>query len=93
LPEFALAMYLRDLKLHGKSLPSEIPQDIKNEVLCVIDIINGRNIWVSLSPPTTKGHGPVADTIQEHVLDSSQNQGNSSQPKKPGFLSKLLDHL
>jgi len=39
-PEFALAMYLCNLKLTGKSLPSTLPNNIKNEVSSMVDIIN-----------------------------------------------------
>lgn len=39
-PEFALAMYLCNLKLVGKSLPSTLPENIKNEVSSMVDIIN-----------------------------------------------------
>ncbi|KAL2068623.1 hypothetical protein VTL71DRAFT_14960 [Oculimacula yallundae] len=39
-PEFALAMYLCNLKLVGKSLPSILPDNIKNEVSSMVDIIN-----------------------------------------------------
>lgn len=39
-PEFALAMYLCNLKLTGKSLPSTLPQTIQNEVSSMVDIIN-----------------------------------------------------
>src|SRR3954453_3308810 len=39
-PEFALAMYLCNLKLGGKALPSVLPDNIKNEVSSMVDIIN-----------------------------------------------------
>lgn len=39
-PEFALAMYLCNLKLVGKQLPSPLPENIKNEVSSMVDIIN-----------------------------------------------------
>ncbi|KIV95338.1 hypothetical protein PV10_03007 [Exophiala mesophila] len=39
-PEFALAMYLCNLSLTGKSLPSELPEKIKNEVSSIVDIIS-----------------------------------------------------
>ncbi|KAL1902586.1 actin organization and endocytosis protein [Sporothrix stenoceras] len=39
-PEFALAMYLCNLKLTGKTLPSTLPANIKNEVSSMVDIIN-----------------------------------------------------
>ncbi|RDW64776.1 hypothetical protein BP6252_10427 [Coleophoma cylindrospora] len=39
-PEFALAMYLCNLKLVGKQLPSALPDNIKNEVSSMVDIIS-----------------------------------------------------
>lgn len=39
-PEFALAMYLCNLKLTGKTLPVTLPDNIKNEVSSMVDIIN-----------------------------------------------------
>ncbi|OTB02251.1 hypothetical protein M426DRAFT_322830 [Hypoxylon sp. CI-4A] len=39
-PEFALAMYLCNLKLVGKALPGDLPENIKNEVSSMVDIIN-----------------------------------------------------
>ncbi|KAF4625882.1 hypothetical protein G7Y89_g12279 [Cudoniella acicularis] len=39
-PEFALAMYLCNLRLVGKQLPSVLPDNIKNEVSSMVDIIN-----------------------------------------------------
>jgi actin cytoskeleton-regulatory complex protein PAN1 len=39
-PEFALAMYLCNLSLTGKSLPSALPDKMKNEVSSMVDIIS-----------------------------------------------------
>lgn len=39
-PEFALAMYLCNLKLTGKSLPSALPERVKNEVSSMVDMIS-----------------------------------------------------
>lgn len=39
-PEFALAMYLCNLKLTGKSLPDKVPDNIMNEVTSMVDIIS-----------------------------------------------------
>ncbi|RFU24150.1 hypothetical protein B7463_g12188, partial [Scytalidium lignicola] len=39
-PEFALAMYLCNQKLIGKTLPSGLPENIKNEVSSMVDIIS-----------------------------------------------------
>ncbi|ODH39301.1 actin cytoskeleton-regulatory complex protein PAN1 [Paracoccidioides brasiliensis] len=39
-PEFALAMYLCNLKLTGKELPSTLPERIANEVSSMVDMIS-----------------------------------------------------
>ena len=39
-PEFALALYLCNLKLVGRPLPSILPYTIKNEVSSMMEIIN-----------------------------------------------------
>ncbi|KAI1505549.1 hypothetical protein F5X99DRAFT_368427 [Biscogniauxia marginata] len=39
-PEFALAMYLCNLKMVGKPLPQNLPDNIKNEVSSMVDIIS-----------------------------------------------------
>lgn len=39
-PEFALAMYLCNLKLVGKDLPQSLPEKIANEVSSMVDIIS-----------------------------------------------------
>jgi hypothetical protein len=38
-PEFALAMYLCNLRLTGREVPSSLPETIKNEVSSMVDII------------------------------------------------------
>ncbi|CAD0110372.1 unnamed protein product [Aureobasidium uvarum] len=39
-PEFALAMYLCNLKLTGKDLPAQLPERVTNEVSSMVDIIS-----------------------------------------------------
>ncbi|KAI7279308.1 hypothetical protein KC345_g5443 [Hortaea werneckii] len=39
-PEFALAMYLCNLKLTGKDLPGVLPETVRNEVGSMVDIIS-----------------------------------------------------
>lgn len=39
-PEFALAMYLCNLKLVGKDVPTSLPERVKNEVSSMVDIIS-----------------------------------------------------
>ncbi|KAG8622958.1 hypothetical protein KVT40_007934 [Elsinoe batatas] len=39
-PEFALSMYLCNLKLNGKDLPVTLPEKVRNEVSSMVDIIS-----------------------------------------------------
>ncbi|KJX94560.1 actin cytoskeleton-regulatory complex protein pan1 [Zymoseptoria brevis] len=39
-PEFALSMYLCNLKLTGKDMPSTLPEKVRNEVSSMVDIIS-----------------------------------------------------
>ncbi|KAF2092793.1 hypothetical protein NA57DRAFT_49555 [Rhizodiscina lignyota] len=39
-PEFALAMYLCNLKIVGKDLPASLPERVQNEVSSMVDIIS-----------------------------------------------------
>ncbi|KAJ6120315.1 hypothetical protein N7523_004595 [Penicillium sp. IBT 18751x] len=39
-PEFALAMYLCNLRLTGREVPASLPETIKNEVSSMVDIIS-----------------------------------------------------
>jgi hypothetical protein len=39
-PEFALAMYLCNLKLTGKDMPASLPEKVRNEVSSMVDIIS-----------------------------------------------------
>lgn len=39
-PEFALAMYLCNMKRNGRTLPSTLPEVVKNEVSGMVDIIS-----------------------------------------------------
>ncbi|KAJ6121759.1 hypothetical protein N7512_004224 [Penicillium capsulatum] len=39
-PEFALAMYLCNLRMTGRELPATLPETIKNEVSSMVDIIS-----------------------------------------------------
>lgn len=55
-PEFCLAMYLCNLKLTGRSLPSTLPDNIKNEVSSMVDSI------IFLSTPEEPGSLLAAPT-------------------------------
>ncbi|KAK2009820.1 hypothetical protein LZ32DRAFT_404404 [Colletotrichum eremochloae] len=76
-PEFALAMYLCNLKLTGKALPSSLPDNIKNEVSSVVDIIN-----FSIAEDagrTTPGSNATGRSSTEPTIHQPQPQASNSQ--------------
>lgn len=78
-PEFALAMYLCNLKLQGKSLPPTLPESIKNEVSSMVDIIS---FSVAEDTPAS-GSAPAAQ-------DSSSAQQAPPQPSNSQILSAQM---
>ncbi|POS87016.1 hypothetical protein EPUL_003605, partial [Erysiphe pulchra] len=92
-PEFALAMYLCNLKLVGKQLPSILPDNIKNEVSSMVDIINfGITEDGSESAFKTNINTPDFSYSQQSVNIPAvkQSQQNLSDPnflslRMPGF--------
>ena len=72
-PEFALAMYLCNLKLTGKELPDKIPEAIKNEVSSMVDII-------SFGVPDSE---PVAETrtnVPNFEVTPATSNAQATQP-------------
>ncbi|KAK4227923.1 actin cytoskeleton-regulatory complex protein PAN1 [Podospora fimiseda] len=69
-PEFALAMYLCNLKLTGKSLPTTLPENVKNEVSSMVDIIN-----FSIAEDAASGSTAAANTS-----DFSLRQNTATPP-------------
>ncbi|OAF60269.2 actin organization and endocytosis protein [Pseudogymnoascus destructans] len=96
-PEFALAMYLCNLKLIGKQLPPTLPEHIRNEVSSMVDLINfgvaddapqpRTNVpdfntrTSTASPPTIQQPQPMASNSQ---LLTAQMTG-FQQPQQTGF--------
>ncbi len=101
-PEFALAMYLCNLKLTGKSLPSSLPENIKNEVSGMVDIINFSITEESGGASRAANNAPdfgvrqntsTPPTIQHPQPQSSNSQLLQSQVtgfpgQQPSFLSQ-----
>ncbi|KAK4238959.1 actin cytoskeleton-regulatory complex protein PAN1 [Achaetomium macrosporum] len=79
-PEFALAMYLCNLKLTGKSLPATLPENIKNEVSSMVDIINFSIAEESGPSPFTATNAPVQQSsAAPPVIQHPQPQPSNSQ--------------
>ncbi|KAK7734423.1 actin organization and endocytosis protein [Botryosphaeria dothidea] len=82
-PEFALAMYLCNLKLVGKDLPNELPERVRNEVSSMVDIIS---FGVPDSKPATSSSQSVPIIQQPQPQQPSNAQLLSSlQPQPTGF--------
>jgi hypothetical protein len=92
-PEFALAMYLCNLKLTGKDLPNNLPERVKNEVSSMVDIISfniaenesGRstpasNVPKFNEPPTIQQPQPQASNSQLLNTLVTQPTGFGQQP-------------
>ncbi|KAF2090508.1 hypothetical protein K490DRAFT_34719 [Saccharata proteae CBS 121410] len=87
-PEFALAMYLCNLKLVGKELPNALPERIANEVSSMVDIISfGVPDERPAQPPRT--NAPSFD----QPLQTSQSMPTIQQPQPQPSNSQLLSSL
>ncbi|KAL6243804.1 actin organization and endocytosis protein [Rhinocladiella similis] len=75
-PEFALAMYLCNLKLTGKELPSALPEKIKNEVSSMVDII-------SFGVPDDKPLPPPRQNVPDFDAPVRQNAVSPPAPQAP----------
>ncbi|KAJ0309221.1 hypothetical protein COL5a_011736 [Colletotrichum fioriniae] len=76
-PEFALAMYLCNLKLTGKSIPPTLPENIKNEVSSVVDIINfsiAEDAGRDTPGSTATGRSSTEPTIHQPQPQTSNSQ-------------------
>ncbi|KAG5984303.1 hypothetical protein E4U55_005366 [Claviceps digitariae] len=80
-PEFALAMYLCNLKMTGKSLPAVLPDNIKNEVSSMVDIISFSVVDESAASANTSSlrnnsltpaAAAAAPAIQQQLPSNSQ---------------------
>ncbi|EPE06158.1 actin cytoskeleton-regulatory complex protein pan1 [Ophiostoma piceae UAMH 11346] len=101
-PEFALSMYLCNLKLTGKTLPASLPENVKNEVSSMVDIINfsiednasraAGNApdfarQTTASPPTI--HHPQPQASNSQLLQASMTgYAGQQQQQQPSFLSQ-----
>ncbi|KAI4244466.1 MAG: hypothetical protein L6R40_002933 [Gallowayella cf. fulva] len=96
-PEFALAMYLCNLRLVGKDLPQSLPEKIANEVSSMVDIISfGIPDHRPQAPPRTNApnfEAPVQSTpnIQQPQPQASNSQLLSQLTSQPtGFASQYI---
>ena len=96
-PEFALAMYLCNLKLVGKELPQTLPEMIRNEVSSMVDIISF-GVPDDRPQPPPRTNAPNFDTpssvtpsIQQPQPQASNSQLLSQITSQPtGFASQYI---
>lgn len=98
-PEFALAMYLCNLRLVGKELPHTLPEHIKNEVSSMVDIIS---FGIPDDAPTIQARSnipnfdispsPVLMTTIQHPQPQLSNQQLLAQitAQPTGFASQYI---
>ncbi|KAJ1337716.1 actin cytoskeleton-regulatory complex protein PAN1 [Microdochium nivale] len=91
-PEFALAMYLCNLKLVGKPLPGSLPDNVKNEVSSMVDIISfsvaeeaANADPTSSTPDFTRQSSGQLPTIQQPQPISSAPNSQILQAQMTGF--------
>ena len=88
-PEFALAMYLCNLKLVGKDLPTTLPEKISNEVSGMVDII-------SFAIPEEQSSNRRDNTTQPATSPGNSNASPAlkiQQPQPQQSNSQLLSQL
>ena len=89
-PEFALAMYLCNLKMTGKEVPNSLPERIRNEVSSMVDIIS---FGVPDDQPNRPQPASNAPRFDEPINQSSQNVPTIQQPQPQQSNSSLLSSL
>ncbi|KAF2861088.1 hypothetical protein K470DRAFT_46499 [Piedraia hortae CBS 480.64] len=87
-PEFALAMYLCNLKMIGKELPSVLPEKVRNEVSGMVDIISfGVNDAQQSNVPSFKIEQPQAQNpTNQQLLSALTAQPTGLQPQQTGYM-------
>ncbi|KAF2764462.1 hypothetical protein EJ03DRAFT_301889 [Teratosphaeria nubilosa] len=74
-PEFALAMYMCNLRITGKDLPSSLPERVKNEVSSMVDIISF-GVEDSSSQQQPASNAPNFNTAPKIEQPQAQNPNN-----------------
>ncbi|EME39148.1 hypothetical protein DOTSEDRAFT_38392 [Dothistroma septosporum NZE10] len=74
-PEFALAMYLCNLKLTGKDVPPSLPEKIRNEVSSMVDIISF-GVTEEAPAPSLSSNAPNFNEAPKIQQPQAQNPSN-----------------
>ncbi|RAL06269.1 actin cytoskeleton-regulatory complex protein PAN1 [Aspergillus ibericus CBS 121593] len=75
-PEFALAMYLCNLRITGRDLPDSLPEKIKNEVSSMVDII-------SFQVPDTQPEPAIRTNVPSFDAPLLENKSAPPAPQQP----------
>ncbi|KAI9840800.1 MAG: actin organization and endocytosis protein [Sclerophora amabilis] len=89
-PEFALAMYLCNLKLVGKDIPASLPERLANEVSSMVDIISF-GVPDAAPPAAPQSNVPSFDTPlrQNAMSPPAPQQPQPQQPSNTQLLSRF----
>ncbi|KAJ5612679.1 hypothetical protein N7510_005873 [Penicillium lagena] len=89
-PEFALAMYLCNLRLTGRELPPALPETIKNEVSSMVDIISF-DVPDEQPGPAPRTNVPNFDgsLLENKATPPVVQQPQPQQPNNSQLLSQL----
>ena len=89
-PEFALAMYLCNLRLTGKELPPALPDRVKNEVSSMVDIISFGVVDDAPAVPS-RSNAPNFDAPlrQNAVSPPAPQQPTPQQPSNTQLLTQM----
>ena len=87
-PEFALAMYLCNLKLTGKSIPGSLPDNIKNEVSSMVDIIN-----FSVAEDAASSSGPAGNAPDFGVRQNTATPPTIQHPQPQPSNAQILPQI
>ncbi|KAJ6043485.1 uncharacterized protein N7446_001685 [Penicillium canescens] len=90
-PEFALAMYLCNIRLTGRELPPSLPEKIKNEVSSMVDIISFDVPDTQPEPPQQRTNVPNFDAplMENNSTPPIVQQPVPQQPNNAQLLSQL----
>ncbi|OJK05368.1 hypothetical protein ASPACDRAFT_10300, partial [Aspergillus aculeatus ATCC 16872] len=89
-PEFALAMYLCNLRITGRDLPEALPETIKNEVSSMVDIISFQ-VPDTQPEPVARTNAPNFDgpMMENQTIPSAPKQPQPQQPTNAQLLTQL----
>ncbi|KAJ0416654.1 hypothetical protein BJY00DRAFT_228877 [Aspergillus carlsbadensis] len=93
-PEFALAMYLCNVRITGKEIPSALPETVKNEVSSMVDIISfqvpdTQPAAAATAAPRTNVPSFDAPLLENKSAPPAPQQPQPQQPTNSQLLSQL----